>query len=251
VYLTSLLDRLHLTRACLPLLDGLTWRCGPSDNEEEVATLCVPEDDVVGVLLTVPEDGEVGGVVDLNCPCASCLYVAVLWPLRTPPPLACKPSVWHSRLPPPLAWIHDAARLPWPPLGCVAAQCPLHPRPPLAWEGSMRLLRSLSLLATGETSMWGISMWRRRSEPMRGMVGVDVYWGGELKVIDDLGRPTLAFITLSSPFGFFTTVSHSRTFSATPETEMGVSHLKRGDVPALSNSGLPSSTTTFYLCYGA
>jgi hypothetical protein len=63
---TSLLERLHPTRACLPLLDGSTWRCRPSDDEEEVVALYVPEDDEVGVPPTVPEDDEVGSVVDLN-----------------------------------------------------------------------------------------------------------------------------------------------------------------------------------------
>jgi hypothetical protein len=54
---------------------------------------------------------------------------------------------------------------------------------------------------------------------------------GELKDIDDLGRPILVFITLTGPFGFFAAASHSRTFSATPETEKGVSQLQRGGVP--------------------
>jgi hypothetical protein len=51
---------------------------------------------------------------------------------------------------------------------------------------------------------------------------------GDLKVIDDLGWPILVFITLTSPFGIFAVASHSKTFSATPETEKGVSQLKRG-----------------------
>jgi hypothetical protein len=46
---------------------------------------------------------------------------------------------------------------------------------------------------------------------------------GELKVINNLGWPILVFITLTSPFGIFEVASHSRTFSATPETEKGVS----------------------------
>jgi hypothetical protein len=74
---------------------------------------------------------------------------------------------------------------------------------------------------------------------------------GELKVINNLGWPILVFITLTSPFGIFAAASHSRTFSATPETEKGVSQLKRGGVPTLSNSELPSSTTACYLCYGS
>jgi hypothetical protein len=39
---------------------------------------------------------------------------------------------------------------------------------------------------------------------------------GELKVIDDLGRHILVFITLPGPFDIFAAVSHSSTFSATP-----------------------------------
>jgi hypothetical protein len=74
---------------------------------------------------------------------------------------------------------------------------------------------------------------------------------GELKVINNLGWPILVFITLTNPFGIFAATSHSRTFSATPETEKGVSQLKRGGVPTLSNSELPSSTTACYLCYGS
>jgi hypothetical protein len=61
VYLTSLLDRLHPTKACLPLLDGWTWRCGQSDDEDEVVALSVPEDDGVGMPPIVLEDDEVGG----------------------------------------------------------------------------------------------------------------------------------------------------------------------------------------------
>jgi hypothetical protein len=86
VYLTSLLERLHLTRVCLPLPDGSTWQCGPSDDE--VVASSVPEDDRVGVPPTVPEDDEVGGVVHLNRPRASHFCEVELWPLRTPPPLA-------------------------------------------------------------------------------------------------------------------------------------------------------------------
>jgi hypothetical protein len=78
VYLTALLDRLHLTRACLPLPDGSTWRCGPSDDEKEVAAPSVLENDVVGVPPTVPEDDEVGGVVHLNRSRASCFCMAAL-----------------------------------------------------------------------------------------------------------------------------------------------------------------------------
>jgi hypothetical protein len=74
---------------------------------------------------------------------------------------------------------------------------------------------------------------------------------GELKVIDDLGQPILVFITLTGPFDIFAAASHSRTFSATLETEKGVSQLKRGGVPALSNSKLLSSTIACYLCYMA
>jgi hypothetical protein len=88
VYLTSLLERLHPTRPCLPLPDGSTWQCGPSDDDEEVAASSVPEDDRVGVPLTVLEDDEVGGVVHLNRPRASRFCVVELCPLRTPPPLA-------------------------------------------------------------------------------------------------------------------------------------------------------------------
>jgi hypothetical protein len=54
---------------------------------------------------------------------------------------------------------------------CVAALRPLLPRPPLVWEGSMRPLRPLSPLAAWETAMRGISMWTRRLEPTRGVVG--------------------------------------------------------------------------------
>jgi hypothetical protein len=39
---------------------------------------------------------------------------------------------------------------------------------------------------------------------------------GELKVIDDLGRHILVFITLTGPFDIFAAASHSSTFSATP-----------------------------------
>jgi hypothetical protein len=74
---------------------------------------------------------------------------------------------------------------------------------------------------------------------------------GELKLIDDLGQPIIVFITLTSPFGFFAMMSHSETFSASPETEKGVSQLKRGGMLARSNSELPSSTTACYMCYGA
>jgi hypothetical protein len=88
VYLTSFLECLHPTRACLPLPDGLTWRCGPSDDDEEVAASSVPEDDRVGVPPTVQEDDEVGGVVRLNRLRASHFCVVELCPLRTPPPLA-------------------------------------------------------------------------------------------------------------------------------------------------------------------
>jgi hypothetical protein len=62
---------------------------------------------------------------------------------------------------------------------------------------------------------------------------------GELKVVDDLGWHILVFITLISPFDIFAAASHSSTFNATPPTEKGVSQLKRGGVPALSNSELP------------
>jgi hypothetical protein len=75
VYLTSLMERLHPTRACFPLPDGSTWRCGPSYDDEEVAASSVPEDDRVGVSLDIPEDNEVGGVEHLNCPRASCFCV--------------------------------------------------------------------------------------------------------------------------------------------------------------------------------
>jgi hypothetical protein len=115
VYPTSLLDRLHPSRACLPLPDGSTWRCRPADDEGEVVASCVPEDDGVGVSLTVPEDDEVGGVVDLNRPCASRFCMAALWPLRPPPPLTCKPSV----------------RPRCPPLASIPSMRPLRPRPPL------------------------------------------------------------------------------------------------------------------------
>jgi hypothetical protein len=71
VDLTSLLERLHPTRACLALTDGSTWRCGPSDDDEEVAVSSVLEDDRVGVPPTIPEDDEVGGVGHLNHPRAS------------------------------------------------------------------------------------------------------------------------------------------------------------------------------------
>jgi hypothetical protein len=40
--------------------------------------------------------------------------------------------------------------------------------------------------------------------------------GGELKVIDDLGRHIIVFITLTGPFDIFAVASHSSTFSATP-----------------------------------
>jgi hypothetical protein len=93
VYLTSLLDRLHPTRSCLLLPNGSTWRCRLSDDEEEVAASCVPEDDGVGVPPTVPEDDEVSGVVDLNHLRASRFCVAALWPFHPPLPLTCKPSV--------------------------------------------------------------------------------------------------------------------------------------------------------------
>jgi hypothetical protein len=161
VYLTSLLDRLHPTRPCLPLPNGLTWRCGPSDDDDKVAAPSVPEDGGVGVPPTVPEDDEVGGVVDSNRPRASRFYMAVLWSLRTLLPLTCKPSVRPHRPPPPLAWIPLMwPRLPWRPLGYVTVSRPLRARPPLAWEGSMRPLGPLSPLAAGETSIRGISMWR-------------------------------------------------------------------------------------------
>jgi hypothetical protein len=69
----------------------------------------------------------------------------------------------------------------------------------------MRTLRPLSPLAAGETAMWGISMWTRRSEPTREVVGRKSVLGvGELKVIDDLGRHILVFITLTGPFDIFT-----------------------------------------------
>jgi hypothetical protein len=87
VYLTSLLESLHPTRAYLPLSDGSTWQ-GPSDDDEQVAASSVPKDDRVGVPPTVPEDDEVGGVVHLNHPRASRFCVVELWPLRTLPPLA-------------------------------------------------------------------------------------------------------------------------------------------------------------------
>jgi hypothetical protein len=88
MYLTSLLERLHPTRACLALPDGSTWRSGPLDNDDVVVASSVPEDDRVGVPLTVPEEDEVGGVVHLNRSHASRFCVVELWPLRTPPPLA-------------------------------------------------------------------------------------------------------------------------------------------------------------------
>jgi hypothetical protein len=69
----------------------------------------------------------------------------------------------------------------------------------------MQPLRPLSPLAAGETTMRGISMWTRRSEPTRGMVGRKSVLGvGELKVIDDLGQHIFVFITLIGPFDIFT-----------------------------------------------
>jgi hypothetical protein len=53
-----------------------------------VAVSSIPEDDRVGVPLTIPEDDEVGGVVDLNRSRASRFCVVELWPLRMPPLLA-------------------------------------------------------------------------------------------------------------------------------------------------------------------
>jgi hypothetical protein len=143
----------------------------------------VPEDDRVGVSPTIPEDDEVGGVEHLNCPHASRFCVVEQWPRRPLPPLSWIPSM--------------QPRLPWRLLGYVTALRPLRLRPPLVWEGSMRPLRPLSLLAAGETAMRGISMWTRRSEPTRGMVGSKSVLGvGELKVIDDLGGTSL-FLLLS------------------------------------------------------
>jgi hypothetical protein len=48
------------------------------DDEKEVAAPSVLENDVVGVPPTVPEDDEVGGVVHLNRPRASCFCMAAL-----------------------------------------------------------------------------------------------------------------------------------------------------------------------------
>jgi hypothetical protein len=60
LYLTSLREHLHPTRAWLPLPDGSTRRCGKSDDEEEVVAPYVPEDNEVGVPPYVPEEDEIG-----------------------------------------------------------------------------------------------------------------------------------------------------------------------------------------------
>jgi hypothetical protein len=70
----------------------------------------------------------------------------------------------------------------------------------------------------------------RRGDRDAGHLGVDASVGAdegdgwelkcigvrELKVIDDLGRHILVFITLTDPFDIFAAASHSSTFSATP-----------------------------------
>lgn len=70
VYLTSLREHLDPTRACLPLTDGSTWVCGPSDNEEDLTRPYMLQDEFVGVPLT-DDVGVSGGVGGLNRPRAS------------------------------------------------------------------------------------------------------------------------------------------------------------------------------------
>jgi hypothetical protein len=143
-----------------------------------VVALSVRKDDGVWVLLTVPEDDEVGGVEDLNRPCASRFCVAALWPLRPPPPPACKPSVRPRCLPPPFTWIPSMRpRLSRRPLGYVAALRPLHSHPPLAWEGPMRPLWRCNRSPQGKPRC-GASRCGGVGPSRRGVwSGAEVYWG--------------------------------------------------------------------------
>jgi hypothetical protein len=97
------------------------WRCGLSDDEEEVAAPSVPEDDVVVVPPTVPEDKEVGGVVHLNRPHASHICMAALGPSvryrHSPANPRCGPAVRRCRSP----GSPRCDRLSWRPLDCLAA----------------------------------------------------------------------------------------------------------------------------------
>jgi hypothetical protein len=205
VYLTSLRECLDLTRVCLPLTDGSTWVCGPSDNEEHLTGPYIPQDEFVEV---PPTDniGVSGGVGCLNRPRASRFWVAALWPL---PPLA------------PLS--------PRPLLACAAAVWTLPPRPPLAYTAALLPFTPVAMLKWMRRSLrWGMGNFCS-------FEGIgDRRWLAMLT--DGLGRPVGTVFLCTGPLVLFPAVSHCTTFTPTPKPEKGVAQLKYGGVVVLSNS---------------
>jgi hypothetical protein len=116
------------------------------------------------------------------------------------PAVRCRPSPVSPRCDPACRGSHSAVLRRYGPS--------IHAR---SWSGKARCGHSgcCHRLPLGKprcgASRCGRVGWSRRG----GMVG-------ELKVIDDLGRHILVFITLTGPFGIFAAASHSSTFSATP-----------------------------------
>jgi hypothetical protein len=204
VYLTSLRKHLDPTRAYLPLTDGSTWGCGPSDNEEDLTGLYMPQDEFVGVPST-DDTGVSDNVRGSNRPRALRFWVAALWPLLPPAPLS-----------------------PRPPLACAAAVRTLPPRLSLACAVALPPLTPVAMLKWIRRSLrWGMgNFWNFEGIGDRRWLSM---------ITDGLGRPVGIVFLCTGPLVLFPASSHYTTFTPTPKPEKGVAQLKYGGVVVLSN----------------